>query len=426
MAQPETVLPSEASVADVAARLALWARRAAKGLARVEFISDFSRRDTVTALRAALPASLPVHEIKLPFQKPPLEVVHFLRERLRELPPGIVSVTGFAAAFSADCPLEDALRVLNFHREELAQFPLRQIWWMPPPFVDAFLRFIPDLDSWFLVRLTLSEVIVDKFVEQSPVTERGFILSPEEAHKHSAAYVARFENAITNPRTAYTSIHLALVAVIFLGNAHLKQEEQELAVRLLNQMTPILHLQELIEKYSTSPKPDALFVPEPLNFSFSEYFRGLGELYERSGKNDEAEAFYKASLAIELNSVYYFSDTDRSCRSIIGFYVHMSRYFEAEKVCNKWIAIQENEWGQNSDLILPALDELLAIYFGAEKYKEAEQTFYRMLFITKASMAQSSFEKLLKANMAWFYRRLGRYAEAEVIAQQAAQELDGK
>lgn len=429
MAQTETPSLPVGSIANVAARLALWARRAPKGLARVEFISDFSRRDAVTALHAALPQSLPVHEIELPFQKPPLEVVHFLRERLRELPPGIVSVTGFAAAFSADCPLEDALRVLNFHREELAQFPLRQIWWMTSPFTDAFLRFIPDLDSWFLVRLTLSEVIVDGSVEQLPTVSINSPYTAGEAHKQSAFYVARFEKAIKNNAPADDLIGLAFMGMFTLSFAKLDQDQNEgenLAKQLLSKLIPTLQSQELIEKDTEVLKPNRSLVSTPNNLLLSQNFSMLAQLCEGANRIEEAEAFYKVALEIGLNPNNDLVGFSFASQSLISFYTTLFRFSEAIAIGEQWVEIEGKKWGRNTRFILLPLNVLLATYLYAGKYKEAEQIFYRTLSVERTLEPNPSSKTLIKSNMAWAYKRLGRYAEADLLTQQIATEADGK
>lgn len=426
MAQPETNSPSQGSVADVAARLALWGKRAAKGLARVEFISDFSRQAVITDLRTALPQTLPLYEIELPFQQSSQDVVRFLLDRLRDLPAGVVSVTGFATAFSVDVPLEDALRVLNFHREELAKFPLCQIWWMTSPFTDAFLRFIPDLDSWFLVRLNLSEVIVDESVEQLPFSHTTVTYNVEFARKQSTDFIARFEKVIGTNAPASSFVDLAYVATLVLGNANLDHEQYELANRLLDKMTPTLLSQGLLEEESEALQPNHTLISGPHYYRLSENFRMLGQLCKCAGRTDEAETFYKASLEIELNSTDWFLGLSSAFQSIINFYVALSRFSEAEILCKQWIDVEENGSGRGSYQITLALDKLLGIYLSAEKYIEAEQIFYRMLFLARFTIPDVLLETSLKDNMAWFYKRLGRYAEADLLTQQALQSADEK
>lgn len=421
----QTELPQAGSIADVAARLALWGRRAPKGLARVEFVSDFSRQEAVAQLRAALPQNKPLYEIELPYQQPAIEVVQFLRERLRGLPPSIVSITGFATAFTDDHSLTDSLRVLNFHREALANFPLCQIWWMTHPFAEVFLRSIPDLTSWFMLRQDLSEVIIDKSAEKFPILEANKELyNPDKARKQSSSYVARFEKALDNNALANGLIHLAFVATSLLGNASLEQEEQKLAEVLLSRMTPLLLLQGLLKTNSTvlSPKNDIPLFGGPHCLEMSESFRMLGQLCECSNRTQEAEAFYQASLdMIKYSGWKDFGTSGLSFHTLIQFYLRNNRFYEAENVCAKWLEVQEDRAEINSYELVYPLDEMLEVLLLQKKYAEAERIYHRMLNIARgAKLHNVILQTSLLNNMSWFYNCLGRYAEAQAASEQQA------
>jgi hypothetical protein len=49
------------------------------------------------------------------------------------------------------------LVVLSFQREILASLPVRQIWWVPSSATERLILGVPDLDSWFTLRLHLTE-----------------------------------------------------------------------------------------------------------------------------------------------------------------------------------------------------------------------------------------------------------------------------
>ena len=150
------------SIADTIARLLLWGKRSSGSLARVEFSSDFSRQKVVSELRYQFKEKqIPFHEIKLPIREKPYIVFNFLFKELENIASGVVSISGFETAFMTDIPLLDALRVINFNRENLAQFNLRQIWWMSRPFNSEAIRVMPDLNSWFSLRLFLTEDTFD-------------------------------------------------------------------------------------------------------------------------------------------------------------------------------------------------------------------------------------------------------------------------
>jgi tetratricopeptide (TPR) repeat protein len=151
-------LGAEGSVSNVQARLLLWCRRGRRGLARVEFSSDFARRKVIDHLKRELSADkIPVHIIELPQWRSPAEILQYLLQHLEAIDSGVVSVSGFATAFDREVSLSDALRVINFNRENLAKPNLLQIWWMTRRFSGRALHAMPDLNSWFTVRLFLTE-----------------------------------------------------------------------------------------------------------------------------------------------------------------------------------------------------------------------------------------------------------------------------
>ncbi|NJP09214.1 MAG: hypothetical protein HC866_06765 [Leptolyngbyaceae cyanobacterium RU_5_1] len=114
----EPTVASAGSITDITQRLALWAIRSPKGLARVEFSSEFARQQVVRDLNTRLAEQgITVHEIALPTYQTPDALVSSLLDELSRLPSGVASVVGFATAFSNQVPLIDALRVLNFNRE---------------------------------------------------------------------------------------------------------------------------------------------------------------------------------------------------------------------------------------------------------------------------------------------------------------------
>lgn len=140
------------------AHLSLWSRRSGSGLARVDYSCEHAVSRCVQRLREDLTADgVAFHEFRLPTGLTPERIARLWIERLRAFTAGVVSVTGFAEAFTAGPGLEDELLKLNYYRERLAEYPLRQIWWMPADFADHFLRAAPDLNSWFTKRVRLEE-----------------------------------------------------------------------------------------------------------------------------------------------------------------------------------------------------------------------------------------------------------------------------
>ena len=151
------------TIDDTVANLLLWGSRPGSGLARVDYRSEHSARRCLEQLRQGFPArGLAFNEFRLPSSLTPARLARFWIDKLHSLATGVVSVTGFAEAFSAGPGLEDELVTLNYYRERLAESPLRQIWWMPTGFAEHFLRAAPDLNSWFTKRLQLLEMVEGK------------------------------------------------------------------------------------------------------------------------------------------------------------------------------------------------------------------------------------------------------------------------
>ena len=192
------------SVDDTLARLLAWSRRAPRGLARVEFYSEFARVRVVDGLRRSLDlADTAFHEIDLPASTDAAHLVHTLVDQLTSLAPGVVSVAGFATALPDKHSLVDSLRVFNFNRENIAQPHLRQIWWIPGDFTQEFIRAVPDLNSWFLVRLHLTEVVRSEAPGSSLLEIQGRSpTSIEDARRQAHRLVARFRKELQQGTSA--------------------------------------------------------------------------------------------------------------------------------------------------------------------------------------------------------------------------------
>ena len=146
------------SIAHTLGRLLLWSERPTRGLARVEFYSEFARQIVMQKLTKELQRQgIKVREIRLPLWRSPAQVLNFLLDELVKAESGVVSIVGFETAFNPEY-LQPALGVLNFNRENFAQFHGRQIWWLSQDFLNRVINFMPDLNSWFTLRLSLTEL----------------------------------------------------------------------------------------------------------------------------------------------------------------------------------------------------------------------------------------------------------------------------
>ena len=301
MENPEIKDPG--AIEAVAARLVLWSRRAPKGLARAEFSSEPARRRVVERLKKALREDdIPLHEIQLPRTLSPAELIRYLLDQLAALDttPGVVSITGFEGALPYGVAQRDALRIFNFNRENLARPGLRLIWWMTPPFAETFIHTAPDLNSWFLVRLHLTEeppVPTPKDgvqLDVSSTTARNL----EDARKRAQELAKRFERALeTEPDVDALVLDLALPAVEALDEAGALQEarnlERRLALLLDDQQqydeTAPLHYRAVAFQ-EKKHGPDHPHTASSLN--------NLAALLDNQGHYDEAEPFYRRALNI--------------------------------------------------------------------------------------------------------------------------------
>ena len=147
------------SIQEVTERLKAWCIRHDRGLARVEWDSAYARQEVVDRLERALGSlGISLVEIELPPGEAAEETVAGLMEKLRSGIGPVVSITGIEWAFPERGNRLDTLAALSFQRETLASFPVRQIWWVPSALTERFVLGVPDLDSWFRLRLHLTEV----------------------------------------------------------------------------------------------------------------------------------------------------------------------------------------------------------------------------------------------------------------------------
>ena len=226
------------SIEGVTARLLRWGRIAPAGLARVEYVSSISRNAVLEELRLEYQIqNIAFYEIELAPDTPALQHVIQLRGTLGILPPGVVSITGLANAFPEDVPLLDSLGVLNFNRDTLVHFPLRQIWWMQSDMSDAFRLYNHDFDRFFLVRLQLLErAPSSKTPQPKSALPTSDFPAYEEAKQISDYYLERFMNALRAHRSLSVLRDIFLNVVKPLSQAGLTRDEIERKDRMLGEM----------------------------------------------------------------------------------------------------------------------------------------------------------------------------------------------
>src|SRR6266567_3613709 len=146
------------SIQEVTERLKSWCMLHDRGLARVEWNSAYARQEVVDRLQGSLGGlGISVVEISLPPGGAAHETVARLIEKLRSRSGSVVSITDIEWAFPEHGDRLETLAALSFQRETLASLPVRQIWWIPSNLTGQFVLGVPDLDSWFRLRLHLTE-----------------------------------------------------------------------------------------------------------------------------------------------------------------------------------------------------------------------------------------------------------------------------
>jgi tetratricopeptide (TPR) repeat protein len=399
--QPLT--PSAGSVAEVRQRLLLWARRPGGGLARVEYSSEFARQQVVQQMQAVLAQDqIAFTPIELLSNRSASEVVQDLLAQLAQVPSGVVSIAGFATAFDAQTPLQDGLRVLNFNREALTVFPLRQIWWMTPALMQVALHAMPDFQGWFSPQLQLNEVV---FVEREPMLmpTQGSTVNLEDAYQRTRYLLAQFEVArgegVADMELLTTYLLPALENLEEVG------AQQELR-DLTSQFEGLLGSIKRID------------VPE-----MATSMGRLANLYRAQGRYSEAELLFVRSLHIretQLGAEHLATAT--SLNDLAGLYYLQGRYGEAESLYVQSLHIYETQLGAEHPDTATSLNNLADLYRSQGRYSEAEPLYVRSIQISETQLGAEHPDTATSLNnLADLYRSQGRYSEAEPLFVQSIQ-----
>ncbi len=435
MGPNDTAIPAPGSIADVAARLALWGRRAPKGLARVEFDSDFSRQDVVADLRQRLEAAnVPFHEIALPLFEPADRVVQFLLDRLASLESGVVSITGWATAFPVDTTLIESLRVLNYNRENLAQFPLCQIWWLTRRFADTFIHTTPDFNSWFLVQLSLTEsrtVVVE--AGKSSEVHQAYAASLDAALKTSAELVSRFHQAVKAKASPSDLLTLAWPAVIAIHNFGLRQEAQHLAETLLDETINLAVSQGILNnrrEIEIDPVSawGRIFEGE---FNAPMYIGNIAFFYDVQAKAVEAEALYKRALALAIETMSNDYPLINFALNTLALWYRAQRRYDEAIPLYKYISERLDQPPKDvyeKSAFRAALSDcyydLADTYLEQGNLAEAEKSYHHVLATQRQYLGANAYQLIwVLRDLSKFYAILGRSDEAELYQKRAA-ELD--
>jgi tetratricopeptide (TPR) repeat protein len=395
--QPVTASSGTGSIVEVQQRLMLWARRPGGGLARVEYSSEFARQRVVQQMQGLLAEDqIAFTNIELLRNRSATDVIQDLLQQLAQVPSGVVSITGFATAFDAQTPLQDGLRVLNFNREALTAFPLRQIWWMTPALMQTAVQAMPDFHGWFSPQLQLSEVI---FVERESMSMsmQGSTVNIEDAYQRTRYLLEQFEVARGAGATDMDLLTTYLLpALESLADVGAQKELRDLT----SQFEGLLGSIKLID------------VPE-----IATGLGRLASLYRAQGRYSDAEPLYVRSLQIKETQLgAEHPDTASSLNNLAALYQSQGRYSEAEPLYVRSLQISETQLGAEHPNTATSLNNLALLYESQGRYSEAEPLYVRSLQIRETQLGADHPDTASSLNnLAALYESQGRYSEAEPL-----------
>jgi tetratricopeptide (TPR) repeat protein len=364
-------LAAMGSIADVSARLLLWAQQIEQGLTRVEFSSEFSRQRVVDYLRGKLiKQQIPFAEIQLPTYQEPMEIVNFLLAKLDKQPEGVVSIHGFSTAFRSGIPLQDAMLALNFNRERFAGHSLRQIWWMTPVFYDAAQFAMPDLMNWFSPRLRLTEAVA---VEPQGLVMTESTANIDDAYQRAKYLIRRFEQGQAAGASAEELLRFNLLpALEALAEVNAQKELQDLTSQF----------EGFLSNLQTSDCPE-----------LATSLDRLGRLYQTQGRYGEAEPLLKKALMLRCHLLdKEHPDIAASLNNLALLYQDQGRYTEAEPLYLRSLNISEQQLGEDHPNVATSLINFARLYQSQGRYAEAEPLYLNGLMILSQLGQQSGFE----------------------------------
>ena len=342
------------SISDISRRLILWGRRSDRGMARVEYSSEFARQQVTQQLQAALSeVGIAYREISLTSQQSADRVVADFLDRLMQSPTGVVSIVGFGASFANQSTLADDLRVLNFNRERFLAFPGRQIWWVTPVFLQRVIHAIPDLNSYFSPRLCLSEAIFADSARDGTLLTAGSTVNIEDARQRSQQLIRQFEAASRGGAKDETLLTTYLLpALEALAEVGAQQELRDLTQQF----------EGLLGSLKRTDLPD-----------MATSLGRLASLYHDQGRYLEAEPLYLQALALKRSLLgEQHPDVAASLNNLALLYDSQGRYEEAEPLYLQALALWRSLLGEQHPNVATSLNNLAVLYANQGRLTDAE------------------------------------------------------
>jgi tetratricopeptide (TPR) repeat protein len=413
VARSKTSTTGPGSIADTVAHLAIWARHAPRGFARVEYHSEYARAEADRRLgEVLLREGVPYHRIALPVRATPSQAGRYLLEHLEPIESGTVAITGFATAVAEE-DRRDLLAILSIRREALAELGLCQIWWLTPDFLDDFIRIATDLDSWFMIRSQIDEEFLPTAVGTRtmetaplmwPLSHQVWPKYPiDEALRGATSLVERFQRAkeIGAPTSELVELAVAAAAVIVgVGAPNLTRELAEEVVSGLN---------------------DAFGGPLADRLSTVRSHNGVARLLISRGRIKEAAPLIDRAWALlQQDEGPDNTDLDQNIHNLAGLHLDTNRPGRAELLYRRALEIAERE---HRPLYLTAarcLNRLARLLSTTGRLGEAEALFRRALDLDERKVGREHPDVAADlSDLAVMLRTAGRLTEAEPLLRRA-------
>jgi tetratricopeptide (TPR) repeat protein len=406
VARSRTKTAGPGSIADTVAHLAVWARRAPRGFAHVEYHSEYARAEADRRLGEELRREkIPYHHIELPVRVTPSQAGRSLMDDLERIESGVVSITGFTTAVVEE-DRRDFLAILSVRREALAELGLRQIWWLTPDFRDALLHIAPDLDSWFMVRLRIEEEFLPSSGDlhsTEPLRPIGPNYRIDEALRRASSLIERFQRAKEMRAPTSELVQLAAWAADAIVEVGAPNLTRGLADRLVSGLTDACD-GELADCLSTLRSLSSLML-----------------LLVTLGRGKEAAPLIdRFRTRIERGERTDRPDIIRNLHNIAGMYLDTDQLGVAEALYRRALEIAERVHGPQHPDVARCLSGLARMLTLTGRLKEAEALSRGALAIEEKSVGRSHPEVAAELNnLATVLRTAGRLDEAEPLYRRA-------
>ncbi len=164
---------------------------------------------------------------------------------------------------------------------------------------------------------------------------------------------------------------------------------------------------DIIEKKSGK---DCIDISAPLN--------SLAGLYVTQGKYEEAEPLFKRAL--EIREKYSHPELAVTLMNFGNFHFDLRRFYEAEELYKKSLALLEKNLGDMHPEVGKALNSIGNVYHEQEKYSEALPYYEKAKEIFVSAFGPEHPEVAIETNnLAFLYFKLGKFNDAYVLFKNA-------